>query len=729
MNQHKNRKETTSQRIRKATFADNLESNDNRTSNDGAASNASFSAASTLQHNSTHKQKKHKQNNNNSNNNKSHKTNNNDRNKVTSYFGTGPARSKERVKNSRASQLKNSTGRTTRKGSSHELSFNHKNRYDVSITLYQTTIDERLEELQQKINTLMAIIIEEDKHAKLLPWKKAKQAIHPAITSSEETNGSFVDIYLSRSWLGNITAKHRLYMKLHIGHDKNYSDYILPALEDWNSHADQQFKHCMLQAEETAFIGWFLYSTLSIDAGALADAIYDEFQIEVGLRWMDIRMSKQGKSSTNNNPVKALHVETEKAKGRSIMEILMKCYGRSFEDTKNFPNGIRLRFCKNLDNAAYKLEKTKLINLRSRQKQLLAETNRTTTSGILDLDVTLKEESVMNEETSVTHTTKTTLRDAIMAIKSKYVKDTPLFRSVDMSYNSEDYVFAYHQTMADEAKAMVDYLYPYLAHIYEKKNLKKAFDSEYIKEMNSFQYNVITDEVEDIIAESSYAMMKDDKIIGTQTFMEFDLSAMSLEEETTRPQASILGKMYSGQDSVSTQHHGGRRRTPQAKSDEILEVTADELKELQQAMIIHTQSKHKQSERKDKLHIANMDTNTMLAQIRAKNKNRQIHNNSSDDQDEENSIQSITEVDDDTMEEADDTEYVDAEENEAKVESQIEDDALNEEKNESSKDDYFSDDDNYNLFDDDRVTHHDQISQSTAIDEEPPTPVREGGRG
>jgi hypothetical protein len=108
----------------------------------------------------------------------------------------------------------------------------------------------------------------------------------------------------------------------------------------------------------------------------------------------------------------------------------------------------------------------------------------------------------------------------------------PLFRSVDMAYNSEEYVFAYHQSMADEAKAMVDYLYPYLAHIYEKKNLKKAFDAEYIKEMNSFQYNIITDEVEDIIAESSYDIMKDDKITGTQTFMEFDLSAMSLEEES-----------------------------------------------------------------------------------------------------------------------------------------------------------------------------------------------------
>ena len=71
-------------------------------------------------------------------------------------------------------------------------------------------------------------------------------------------------------------------MKLYIGHDKGY-DNIFNALDDWNSHSDRQFKYCMIQAEETTFIGWFLYSTLNIDAGALSDAIYEEYKIEVGL--------------------------------------------------------------------------------------------------------------------------------------------------------------------------------------------------------------------------------------------------------------------------------------------------------------------------------------------------------------------------------------------------------------------------------------------------------------
>jgi hypothetical protein len=730
-NQHQNKKDTSSQRIRKATFALGHADDSNRghTTESNVHKPTNSKSNSTI-NNTTHKQKKHKQNN--SNNNTKNVNNNNttnDKSKVTSYFGAGPARTNERVKNSRASQLKNNKGSTVRKGSSSEITFNHKNRYDVNITLHATTLDARLIELQQNIDALMAIIIEEDEHAKLLPWKQSKQARHPAITSSEDTTGSFTDIYLSRSWLGNMEAKHRLYMKLHIGHNKSYSNHILPALEDWNSHSDQQFKYCMLQAEETAFIGWFLYSTLSIDAGALSDAIYDEYKIEVGLRWMDIRMSTQGKKSNKAKPVKAIHVETEKSKGRSTMETLMKCYGRSFDTTRNFPNGIRLRFCKNLDNAAYKLEKTKLINLRSRQNQLLAETNKTTTAGILDLDIILKEEVEVNEETSVTTTTITTLRDAIMAIQSKYVKDTPLFRSVDLSYNSEEYVFAYHQSMADEAKAMVDYLYPYLVHIYDKKALKKGFDSIYIQEMSSFQYNMITDEVEDIIAESSYAMMKDDKITGAQSFMEFDLSAMSLEEEGTRPQASILGKMYSGQDSISTQHHAGRSRIPQATSEEILEITPDELKELQQAMLLHTQTKNKLSERKKVLHIANMDTNTMLKQIRAR---KEEQNNLGQNQDKEeytdNSQSSEEEQDDSMQDDNDDEQYQDCEEKQTeavgdeKMEEEISDDDM-----ESSRGGTSIDEDIHSS--NGEATDHTRISQSDMISDEPPTPMREGGRG
>ena len=633
--------------------------------------------------------------------NKTKKSNNST---ITSFYASTPARSGERVRNSRAALLATSKGRSARSGSSKEVTFNHKFRYDVQITLTSTNLEARQIELQQHIDELMANIINEDKSARILPWKLSKQDRHPAISSSDESTGSFIDIYLSRSWLGNLEGKHRLYLKLYIGHDKDYANHILPSLEDWNSHSDRAFKYCMIQAEETALIGWFLYSTVSIDAGGLSDAIFEEFGFEVGLRWMDIRATHQkgNKIKSKSKPIKALHVEVEKGKSRLVMEQLMKRYGRSFESTRNFPLGIRLRFCKNLDNASYKAEKTKLLHLRSRQGQLLDETQRASSAGILDLDTILKEDIEYNESTSVTTTTITTLRDAIMDIKSKKVKDTPLFRSVDLSYNSDDYVLAYHQSMAEEARAMVDYLYPYLLHIYPKQALKKAFDSTHIKEMSSFKYNIVSDEVEDTVAEELYAAMKNDNITGEINFAQFDLTAMEVDtqKDDERPQASILGKMYSGADSISTQQHAGKSRALQRTDEDIIEITADELQELQRAMIIHTQIKDKTSKRKNTLHIANFDTNTILKQIRAtraekaardKTDNTTLNDSQLEDSDEDNSHMeeddSDLEEDDEVLDMGNHSNVMEEDENYHDTEEQLTDDEEGNSQQMDSKDD------------------------------------------
>ena len=138
-------------KIRKATFAENpVSSKSNMKKSTTSNPYTSNKKSNTTNNNSTPKQKKQKQNNNNT----MTKTNTpkeKDKSKVTSYFVSGPARSNERVKNSRAAQIKNSYGRPARKGASSEITFNHKNRYDVNITLHSTTLETRLTELQQNM--------------------------------------------------------------------------------------------------------------------------------------------------------------------------------------------------------------------------------------------------------------------------------------------------------------------------------------------------------------------------------------------------------------------------------------------------------------------------------------------------------------------------------------------------------------------------------------------------
>jgi hypothetical protein len=543
----------------------------------------------------------------------------------TNLFATAPATNNARIKNSRKATLARHQGQGHRKGSAQEVKFAHKTRFDVNFTLTAATIDGRINELQIGIDEILRTIVNIDNQAKLLPWKSANQAFHPAIESTNDTTASFIDIYLSRTWLGNIEKNHRAYFQIHVGHDEEY-DNILPAFDDFNSHSDRNFQHSMLQAEDTSFIGWFLYSTINIDVGGLSDAIFECLGFEVGLRWMDIRMSNKG-GKGKAKPVRAIHVEVEKTQSRRVTESLMKFYGRKFEESNDFPLGIRLRFCKNIDSASYLKERTKLIRLRARQAQIIDETQKYTSVGILDLDVLLdlKEGKSDNENTN----TQITLRQAIMAIKSKETKNTPLFSSVDISYNSEDFVFAYHQSLAGEARAMVDYLFPYLEYYYTSQSLKRAFDKAHIKEMSSFKYNVTKDRVEDTIAEEAYANIEEDNISGAIKFAAFDLSAMSLEDDNgERPAASILGKMYGDSDSISTQQHGrGRKNSNDYISKEVLEVTEEELMELQRRTLMHTQTKNKTSARKDTMHIHNLDTKTMLDQIRKEKEGKKKEHN------------------------------------------------------------------------------------------------------
>ena len=188
--------------------------------------------------------------------------------------------------------------------------------------------------------------------------------------------------------------------------------------------------------------------------------------------------------------------------------------------------------------------------------------------------------------------------------------------------------------------------------------------------------------------------------------------------------------MYSGQDSISTQHHAGRSRIPQATSEDILEITPDELKELQQAMLLHTQTKNKLSERKNVLHIANMDTNTMLKQIRARKAEQENHGKNNDKNEDTDSAQSLEDGQDGIIQDGDeegkyqpDDEHVGSDEDEEMEEESSNDD------NDSNRGGTSSDEDNHSLNEEYEATDHEQISQSAAIGNEPPTQMREGGRG
>ena len=94
----------------------------------------------------------------------------------------------------------------------------------------------------------------------------------------------------------------------------------------------------MLQEEDRTEMGWLLYSTREIDAGALADEIIDAIGLNVGLRWKVINTGS--KSISNESKTRALAVEVSaKVKTRATMKKL-KLYCRKMKTVQEYPNGI-----------------------------------------------------------------------------------------------------------------------------------------------------------------------------------------------------------------------------------------------------------------------------------------------------------------------------------------------------------------------------------------------------
>jgi hypothetical protein len=65
------------------------------------------------------------------------------------------------------------------------------------------------------------------------------------------------------------------------GHNKSLSD-LCEDMQLWLQDGDHGLYYKMLQVEDSAEIGWFLYSTKEMDAGTLVDEISDLVGVKIG---------------------------------------------------------------------------------------------------------------------------------------------------------------------------------------------------------------------------------------------------------------------------------------------------------------------------------------------------------------------------------------------------------------------------------------------------------------
>jgi hypothetical protein len=169
-------------------------------------------------------------------------------------------------------------------------------------------------------------------------------------------------VYSPRLFPGKTNKPNTVYAKIHLAHECLFSD-IQTEMAYWLRSNSHGIYYNMLQAESVVDIGWLLYSLRCMDAGALAEELFDLYGIEVGLRWKVIDQGVKGKIPTDQR-ISALHIEARLEKKSATIKALLALYGRSTEDNTK-PNGVKFRFVTLRSSATSRASITKLTRLRA----------------------------------------------------------------------------------------------------------------------------------------------------------------------------------------------------------------------------------------------------------------------------------------------------------------------------------------------------------------------------
>ena len=397
-----------------------------------------------------------------------------------------------------------------------------------------------------------------DSDACYIPWCEKDESTIDIIDDPTDvpTKLSELSKYFPRLFPGRPHQQNVVYTKVYLGHNDIF-DNINSDIKYWLMSGSHGLYFNMLQAENTETIGWLLYSTYANDAGALAEDMYDKFQIQVGLRWMTISSGTRGKIPPNQQ-VKALHVEAIKSEKSTIKKALLKIYSRiSWSRNTDLPSGMKLRFVTMRKDATSPHSITKLDRLRQRQKGFLSSIIKSEQNwDVLHLDYRIRDNTP-------------TLREMIMNIRSA-THDTNLYLSVDLDWQKSGFVFQYLPEVKDEASSMTHTLYPYLLWELDLKReedydsededdtepltadeLQKFFDGDALLRMEDMVYDPIKKSVIDKDVDNYLEFIDDEDLLGNK----FDTTPDTATEDYERPEPKALeSNIYKGSDddSIST---------------------------------------------------------------------------------------------------------------------------------------------------------------------------------
>ena len=315
-----------------------------------------------------------------------------------------------------------------------------------------------------------------DRRIHIYPWSERDDGIQTRIKDSQSFNPESLNELSKHShklFLHRGNAQQTHYPQFRIGHDVDMNS-ILETMSNWLNKSRHGIYENMLQAERSNEIGWLLYSTQQMDAGALADEISTAIKKDIGLRWKMIPVGNN-KKLNQAQIVKALVVEVETEHQWYCQRKLLALYGRDKKPAYQYPNGIRFRFVKLKKNCTNMHEKAKIDKIRDRQKAFLKSICRSNTEDLTCIDLAYGDDP--------------TIRQMIMQIKSKKYPGVPLFHAVDLDWRALGFVFQYTRIMSEEAEVMMNNLLPYLEGNYPDVMVSQSFSAECLDRCVHMEYD------------------------------------------------------------------------------------------------------------------------------------------------------------------------------------------------------------------------------------------------
>ena len=209
--------------------------------------------------------------------------------------------------------------------------WSHEYKTRVTFRIRVPAVDKPDEALSTIIKEFVQELRRVDSSAALLPWREMDTKVKRIVNSSDVPSSvTQLRKYLKKFFVGKANKETNVYPGIYIGHNTPYGD-LREGLQDWLDTGSHAMFYMMLQTEESTEIGWLLYTTREMDAGAMADKIADLVGIKVGLRWKVIDINVKGRIP-DSQKVNALVVEVETKYRWEAQHKLTQYFGRERKD-------------------------------------------------------------------------------------------------------------------------------------------------------------------------------------------------------------------------------------------------------------------------------------------------------------------------------------------------------------------------------------------------------------